>query len=352
VTNSEMTVLHVLPHVRETGNGIVDVTVDLAIAQAAAGLTVVMASGGGEYERLLEAHGVTCVRLPLTAGGLRRMRQVVRRFRPALVHTHTLKGLAIARASLPGVPVVNTAHRDLGHWSAAMRLATRVIAVSDGIAAVLTRYVGRDRIRVVRNGVLGGPRRELLHDLAPAQLSRPAVVYVGGMYTHKGVGVLLDAFAGLVTTGRDVGATLHLVGEGPDRRSFEDQAASLGIADRVEWAGFRPDAYAWIRSADVFVLPSLQETFGLVLIEARQAGVAIVAAATGGVPEALDGGRAGRLVPPGNPTELADALHAVLTDDDERARLRAAAGDHTEWLTVQRMHRDVLREYARLVSAS
>lgn len=352
MTTSEVRVLHVLPHVHEIGNGIVDVTVDLAIAQATAGLTVAMASGGGEYEQLLTAHGVTCVRLTMAPGGVRRMRQIVREFHPTLVHTHTLKGLAIARLAMPRVPVLNTAHRDLGRYSAAMRMADRVIAVSEGIAHILTAYVRRERIQVVRNGVLGGPRREHLLGLAPAELHHPAVVYVGGIYTHKGVAVLLRAFARLVREDRDGGATLYLVGDGPDRHAFQELARALGIADRVEWVGFRRDAYAWIRSADVFVLPSLQETFGLVLAEARQAGVAIVAAATGGVPEAIDGGRAGRLVPPGDIDELTDALHSVLTDDDERARLRAAAGHDTEWLTVQRMHRDVLRAYEDLLTSS
>ena len=349
MTNQQVSVLHVLPHVQEVGNGIVDVTVDLAIAQATAGLTVVLASGGGQYEQLLEAHGVTCVRIELTPGGVRRMRQILRQFRPRLVHTHTLKGLAITRAALPGVPILNTAHRDLGRYSVAMRMADRVIAVSEGVGLALTRYVGGDRIRVVRNGVLGGPRRRPLLELAPAQLCHPALVYVGGMYGHKGVGVLLDAVARLVDEGRDLDATLYLVGDGPDRAAFQERAAALGIDGRVEWAGFRRDAYAWIRSADVFVLPSLEETFGLVLAEARQAGVAIVAAATGGVPEAVDGGRAGRLGTPGDAAELAEALHSVLADDDERARLRAAAADRTEWLTVDRMHRDVLHEYESLL---
>jgi glycosyltransferase involved in cell wall biosynthesis len=351
MTATPLRVLHVLPHVRETGNGIVDVTVDLAIAQAGAGLAVVVASGGGEYEQLLEAHGVACARLELGPRGVLRLRQIAREFRPALVHTHTLKGLALARAALLGTPVLNTAHRDLGRFSAAMRTATRVIAVSEGIARILTGHVRRERIRVVRNGVLGGPRRRPLVALAPAPLSHPAAVYVGGMYVHKGVGVLLEAFAALVREGRDHGATLYLVGEGPDRPAFQELASSLGIEDRVVWAGFRPDAYAWIQSADVFVLPSLQETFGLVLAEARQAGVAIVAADTGGVPEAIDGGRAGRLVPPGDAPGLADALHAVLGDETERARLQAAAAAHTDWLTVERMHQDVLSVYDDLLTA-
>jgi glycosyltransferase involved in cell wall biosynthesis len=352
MTTSTARVLHVLPHVREIGNGIVDVTVDLAIAQADAGLTVAVASGGGEFEPLLAAHGVRCLPLTLTPAGLLPLYRLVRGFRPTVVHTHTLKGLVLARVATATarIPVVTTAHRDLGRASAAMRIAHRVIAVSEGIADILDRSLSRDRVRIVPNGVLGGPRRAPLLDLPPAELRHPAVVYVGGIYEHKGVPVLLHAFAQLVDAGRDNGATLYLVGEGPDRPAFQKLATSLGIAGRLEWTGFRRDAFAWVKSADVFVLPSLKETFGLVLAEARQAGVAIVAAATSGVPQTLDGGRAGRLVPPGDVGELADALHAVLVDDEEKARLRAAAGAHTEWLTVQRMHRDVLGVYDDLLT--
>lgn len=351
MTPSQTRVLHVLPHVRQIGNGIVDVTVDLAIAQAEAGLPVAVAAEGGEYEELLAAHGITFRPLALTPGSTGRLRAIVREFAPTLVHTHTLKGLVLGRLAAPGVPVLNTAHRDLGRYAVAMRLAHRVIAVSGGIATILGRRVREDRVRVVRNGVLGGARRAVLLDVAAQPLSSPAVVYAGGMYAHKGVAVLLRAFAELVADGRDEGAMLYLVGEGPDRQEFQRLAAHLGIEHRVEWAGFRRDAVAWIRSADVFVLPSLQETFGLVLAEAREAGVAIVAAATGGVPEAVDDGRAGLLVAPGEVSELAAALHTLLSDDAERARLATAAAANTEWLTVGRMHREVLGVYDELLGS-
>ncbi|MBB3676991.1 glycosyltransferase [Modestobacter versicolor] len=348
---SELHVLHLLPHVQEIGNGIVDVTVDLAIAQAAAGCTVTVASAGGEYVDLLTQHSVTCVPLTLRPGSVPAARRLVRQLRPSVVHTHTLKGLAVARLARPGVPVLNSAHRDLGRWSPGLRMADRVIAVSEGIAGILSSSVDPRRIGVVRNGVLGGPRRRPLLDLPPADLAHPAVVYVGGMYEHKGVAVLLRAFARLVSEHPELPATLHLVGDGPDRPALEGLAAELGLAGRAEWAGFRRDAYAYMRSADVFVLPSLSETFGLVLAEAREAGAAIVGAATGGIPEVLEGGAAGVLVPPGDDAELAAALHRVLTTPGEQARLRAAAASGLDWLTVERMSADVLGEYDALLSA-
>ena len=343
---SDASVLHLLPHVQRVGNGIVDVTIDLALAQRAAGMPVHVASGGGQYVELLTDAGVACHDLTLRPGSLLATRRLVDRVRPAVVHTHTLKGLALARLARPGVPVLHSAHLDLGRWTPGLRLADRVIAVSDGIAQTISAHVDPARVTVVRNGVLGGPRRRPLLDVPPARLQRPAVVYVGGMYEHKGVAVLLRAFAQLVTERPDLEATLHLVGDGPDRPAFEQLATGLGLGGRVVWAGFREDAYSFIRSADVFVLPSLAETFGLVLAEAREAGVAIVAAATGGVPEVLDGGAAGVLVPAGDAIALADSLGRVLGDPAERARLAAAAGSGLEWLTVSRMCDEVLAAYA------
>jgi glycosyltransferase involved in cell wall biosynthesis len=171
------------------------------------------------------------------------------------------------------------------------------------------------------------------------------VVFVGGMYTHKGVGVILRAFRRLLDDEPDLGARLHMVGDGPDRAQYQELATTLGLAEHVEWAGFRRDAYAYIRGCDVFALPSLEETFGLVLAEAREAGAPIVAATTGGVPEVLEHGRAGVLVPRDDVDAFAAALRALLLDEPERIRLGKAASEGLEWLSVDRMHREVLRAY-------
>jgi glycosyltransferase involved in cell wall biosynthesis len=351
VTATEASVLHVLPHVQEIGNGIVDVTIDLALAQAAAGTAVTVASAGGEYVDLLTAHGVRHVPLSLTPRGIPAARRIIRSLRPDVVHTHTLKGLVIARATAGRIPVLTTAHRDLGRYSRGLALADRVIAVSDGIAEILGRVMDPARIRVVRNGVLGGPRRRPLLDLPPADLRSPSVLYVGGMYTHKGVGVLLEAFARVVRADPGLGARLYLVGDGPDRELYTRTAQTLGLAGSVEWTGFRSDAYAFIRACDVFVLPSLQETFGLVAAEAREAGATIVAAATGGIPEVLDAGRAGVLVPTGDADALAAAIGRLLGDEEERIRLGKAAGSELDWLTVDRMCREVIAQYRSLLGS-
>ena len=110
-------------------------------------------------------------------------------------------------------------------------------------------------------------------------------------------------------------AHLYLVGDGPERELFERQARRSRWSDRIHFEGFQTVPQAYMLSADVFVLASRRESFGLVLIEARQAGCAIVATNVDGVAEALDGGRAGMLVPPRNVPSLAVALTRMLRND-------------------------------------
>ncbi|MBI2766082.1 MAG: glycosyltransferase [Chloroflexi bacterium] len=103
-------------------------------------------------------------------------------------------------------------------------------------------------------------------------------------------------------------------------------AASLGLDGMVAFSGWVPDPFCYLERADVFVLPSLQEGSGsLSLLEARQAGVAIIASDLDGIPEDVADGVSGLLVPPGNADALAEALRRVLDDAALWQRLGAAA---------------------------
>lgn len=166
------------------------------------------------------------------------------------------------------------------------------------------------------------PLPEALTSLRPA--SAPLVVAVSRHDPRKGVDVLLHALGRLRAAGLPFRACL--VGAGPLLASHARLAGRLGLSDAVVTPGFVPDAYAYVRHADVFVLPSLEEGSGsLALLEALQAGVAVVASAVDGVPEDVADGESALLVPPADVAALGAALAAVLADPPLRRRLGAAA---------------------------
>ncbi|MFC7880123.1 glycosyltransferase, partial [Isoptericola sp. NPDC057391] len=170
------------------------------------------------------------------------------------------------------------------------------------------------------------------------------VLFVGTLKPWHGLDVLVDAFAGLRACVPE--ARLLLVGDGPEREAVLGRADALGVADAVEHAGAVPpsDVPGLLHRADVAVAPypPLDDFYfsPLKVYEYLAAGLPVVASAVGELPEALEHGAAGVLVPPGDAAALADALVAVAHDDDRRAalgeRARQVAVERHDWSVVVR----------------
>jgi glycosyltransferase involved in cell wall biosynthesis len=154
----------------------------------------------------------------------------------------------------------------------------------------------------------------------------PLVVAVSRHDPRKGLDVLLRALAEIVREGIPFRACL--VGPGPLLAAHRRLARDLGLEDRVVIVGQVEDVFTYLRLADVFVLPSLEEGSGSVsLLEALQAGVAIVASDCDGIPEDIVDGEDGLLVPPGDERALRDALVTLLRDPSLRSRLATRSCD-------------------------
>ncbi len=148
----------------------------------------------------------------------------------------------------------------------------------------------------------------------------PLVVAVSRHDPRKGLDILLRALARLRVAG--VRFRACLIGGGVLLAAHRRLAAELGVDDVTAILGWVPDPYPYLRQADVFVLPSLEEGSGSPsLIEALQAGVAVVASNVDGIPEDVVDGESALLARPGDPAELADALARALTDTELRKRL-------------------------------
>jgi glycosyltransferase involved in cell wall biosynthesis len=339
-----MRIVHLANHAHNAGNGIVNVMVDLACMQARAGHDVTIASSGADYESLLAREGVRHVCLPqapkpkyvpaMVAG----FNRLIATREPDVVHAHMMSGALLARFGVlrRRYALVTTVHNEFQKSASVMRVGDRVVGVTAAVAALMAqRGVPAHKLAAVLNGTIGTPR---LADTAlpeSPRLGRPSIVTICGMYQRKGIVELLRAFARLYP--RFPAAKLYLVGEGPDRVQFEALARALGIDARVHFTGFVADPRAYLAEADVFVLASHREPAGLVLSEAREAGCAIVATHVDGIPEMLDHGEAGVLVPARDDAALADAIEQLFTDEAARAALVARAQCNLERYHVRRV---------------
>ncbi len=213
---------------------------------------------------------------------------------------------------------------------AAARKAHHIITVSEYSKAQIVERLGvaRSKVSVISNGLndefLPMRREEALNAVSVTlDIDRPYMLYVGNLKRHKNVSTLLEAFT-LLREWQDVPQRLLLLGDDlHGKRELEEQAAKLGITDRVRIVPFvdqelLPEVYA---AADALVMPSRLEGFGLPVLEAMACGTPVVCSRAASLPEV--GGEAVVYFDPSSPEELADAIGRVLDSPELRQSLRA-----------------------------
>jgi glycosyltransferase involved in cell wall biosynthesis len=272
--------------------------------------------------------------------------------KPDIVHCHNMTGTVLATMLKPfhSYSVVGHLHSLHQRSSKVMRIADRTIAVSREVGNEFIKLgLPAHKMRFVENAVIGSPRYKAYGTAAPPDLDQPSIVTVAGMFQRKGITELLSAFEAVSRTVPN--ASLYLIGDGPDIAEFKTQAASLNSRDRVHFLGFRSDFQAYMRQSSVFVLASRLDSFPLVLIEAREMGCVIVGTEVGGVPELLNHGKAGLLVPPMDVEALGDALVTALTDREKATELRRGAVEDLDRFRLEHMIRNVDMVYSELVAS-
>ncbi len=320
-----MRIMHLLNHTYRL-NGHVHAAVDLACEQRRLGHDVCIASGGGDFDALLASHHVATrivdhARRPLTViRSLARLKRHVNEWRPDVIHAHMMTSAVLAYpvCKLSSIPLVTTVHNEFEKSAILMGLGTRVIAVSESVSrSMQQRGISAKKLHVVLNGTIG-TARFANRDAMPAELAHPNIVFVGGLHPRKGVVDLINAFK--IALAAFPAARLYIVGSGPMEDEYRELARQTGCGDAITFVGSVDDPYPYMLAADIFVLPSLADPAPLVISEAREARCAIIGTKVDGIPQLLEFGEAGMLVPPSAPEMLAAALAELLADP---AKLRA-----------------------------
>lgn len=257
------------------------------------------------------------------------------------VHAHfcnhpALVALIIHR--LTGIPFSFTAHGSDLHverrmLGAKVDAAAFAVTVSEFNKRVMTDTCGEAaeaKIRVIRCGV---DVEAFTAPAAPCAGGALRLVCVGSFEEVKGHRHLIDACA--LLRGRGVDFVCDLIGEGPLRREMEQRIARLGLGDRVRVLGGkpRPEVIRMLREAHVAVLASQptvegkREGIPVALMEAMASGLPAVSTRLSGIPELVDDGRTGLLVPPADAAALADAIERLARDPELRRRMGAAGRD-------------------------
>jgi glycosyltransferase involved in cell wall biosynthesis len=336
-------------------------------------------TSSGPHHRTLEAAGIPVkiigfegfrmFRRPVqVARELSRLVRFLRAERPAIVHAFLFWAYVIGAfaARAARVPVVIASRRSLGCFKEGVlhhlwleRLATRItdviVANSEAVKADVVRQerVAAARVRVIHNGVDPGPPVPSIERGLGEHLGIPsdssAVGVVARLIDYKGHRYFLQACCAVRQ--RHPRAVFLLVGDGPEAAPLVARVRELGLDAVVRFLGTRMDVARILTVLDVVVLPSLEEGFPNVVLEAMAAGKPVVASRVGGVPEAVVHGETGLLVPPADPQALAEAI-ATLLDDPARAQRMGRAGRDRviTWFGMDRMVQETERLYHEILA--
>ena len=351
-----MKILHILNEFENIGNGIVNVCCDLACEQASAGHEVTVVSSGGEFSQLLEKFGGLHLYLNQnrTPKNILKMvssyHKIIKQYRPDVVHAHMMTGTVLANLFKRKFEykLVTTVHNEYQKSSFIMKYADATVGVSEAVSlAMIKRGSNPKHTHTIINGTIGSPRRLAKQDIIPYELSHPSLVTVGQLSQRKGSDILFKAFVKLLE--KHPAAHLYYVGN-PDWTELVQEVKQSPYSANIHFVGLEKQPLKYLLSADVFAFPSLREPLGLVLIEAREAGVPIVASNVDGIPEALDNGAVGVLVPPGDINALSEKL-AFFIENPEAAKEAGKKGTaNLERFSTENMAKQYMDVYQVLTS--
>jgi glycosyltransferase involved in cell wall biosynthesis len=348
---------------------------DLATEARKAGHDVVVMCGGkGTLVEKLRAENIRVITLP----HLKRDISLVDEFRsfhfifrtlveekPDVFHTNSSKmgGLGNLAACLAGVKkIIFTSHgwafnEPRPFWQKflikcfawlTVLLSHKTIAVSNVTRNQIRNWPFiKEKLEVIHNGIEKFhtlPRTEARRALG---VSEDALVLVGTLselHPVKGLDILLDAWKRFL---EKHDARLVIVGDGEAKESLQDYAEHLGIAHTITFAGYKENARQYLSGLDLFCLPSRSEALPYTVLEAGMACLPVLATSVGGVPEVIENGVTGALIPPNDSEALFSTLILLSEDKVLRHRLGAALKDRVEKeFSIEKMCSDTMNLYS------
>jgi len=299
--------------------------------------------------------------------------RIIKKKCPLIVHTHSSKAGLLGRlaAKLAGIPIiVHTPHGHVffGYFGPlqtkvyinleklASRITDKIVALTNREKEdhIVFKIADENKFVVICSGVELNKYNELpfnenqnFKKELGIQENSLIVGTAGRLVPVKGLEFLIEAAKHIIPKYPD---TLFMfTGDGYLRQDLEKKAFNLGIKENIIFLGWRDDAAKILSIYDVFVLPSLNEGMGRVLIEAMALGKPIVASDIGGIPDLVTHGKNGFLVPPRNPKELAKHIQILIEDKAKREKMGSAGKKMALNFSAENMVKKIEKLYEELL---
>jgi len=300
-------------------------------------------------------------------GAAGRLFRLLKRENIQILHSHLFHANLLGRIAgkMAGVPIIISTRHNVELGGKGRELLNRwtigcsdvTIAVSEQVRDAEMRWMGLSPRRLVT--IYNGIDIERFKNLDPKEANAfrhelhidqdaPLIGVIARFHRQKGHSILLDTSPSILD--RFPSAKILLVGEGGTRVAIEEKVQKLGLSDFILPTGIRQDIPHVLSALDLFVLPSLWEGMPIVLLEAMAAGLPVVATRVGGVPELVEDGATGLLVPAHDPEALAKAIIALLQDRERAEAMGQAGRERVErYFSVERMVQQTEALYEELV---
>ena len=333
--------------------------------------------------QILESEGIEFIQCPFL---LRRINvikdikaffdiwRIIKKYNPLIVHTHSSKAGLMGRlaAKLAGTPIiVHTPHGHVffGYFGPfktklfiifeklASRITDKIVALTNREKKdhILFKIAEEDKFSVIYSGIelnilkesSSEEKQNLKKELGIPENSL-IVGTAGRLVPVKGPEFLVKASKYIISKYPDT--YFMFTGDGPLEQDLKRKALEMGISDNIIFLGWRDDLAKIISIYDIFVLPSLNEGMGRVLVEAMALGKSIVASNVGGIPDLVIHGKNGFLVPPKNPRQLAKYIQVLLEDKDKREKMGLAGKEMASNFSNEIMVEKIANLYKKLLT--
>lgn len=299
------------------------------------------------------------------------LKKILKEEKPNIVHLHVWNPgacrYAFSAINKRITKIISTEHDPFPLFGlkktfkkSALKKTDHTIAVSNRNKQLLLKLYPKllkEKITTVHNGIdltnftkpilnfYTQDRNQLRHKLFNATSEEFIIISIAELHPRKGLTYLIEAFKKVYET--EPKTKLIIVGEGPQRKTLEKLIKKLELVNKIMLIGKHENIAQILKSSNLFVLASVKEAFGLVLLEAMAAGLPIIASNTGGIPEIIENHKSGELVPPQDYNALADKIIEVMNNNALMQKQTYISNHRVKDFDVKEMVRKTEEIYAK-----